>query len=110
MTGMFRTVALAAACLCAAPAYADYFVILHTAPDRGRPSEVAAERIKREINRRCGVRANTTQTSALDDINQDLMIVFLGSYQSRNRAVRARDSVRKCVPDAYIKQAWWKGD
>lgn len=104
---------LALSCILAVPttpAFADYFVILHTQPDTGRPAERAAERIKRQLSRKCGVSANWTQTSALEDINQDLMIVFLGSYASRNRAVRARESVRDCVPGAYIKRAWWKGD
>lgn len=108
-----RTLALACAMLTGlstAPARADYFVILHTAPDNGRPSEIAAEKVRRALNRKCGVAAKVTQTSALDDINQDLMIVFLGSYESRARAVRARDGVRGCVPDAYVKRAWWKGD
>lgn len=94
----------------ASQAHADFFVILHTQPDTGKAAERSAERVKRQLNRRCGISAETTHTGALDEIRQDLMIVFLDSYKSRAQAVRALNGVRKCVPDAYIRQAWWKGD
>lgn len=107
-----RGLLFAAALLSAlpAPALADFFVILHTEPDRGPASDRSIQRVKRSIDAKCGVRARVTQTSALEGINQNLMIVFLGEYPSRQRAMRVRDAARQCVPDAYIKEAWWKGD
>jgi len=94
----------------AAPAAADYFVILHTASDTGRPAEIAAGKVKRALNRKCKVASETTHTGALDGIRDDLMIVFLGSYKRRAEAIVVRNKVRACVPGAYVKEAFWKGD
>ncbi len=97
-------------CAIALPARAEYFVILNTAPDKGRVSDVTVEKTKRDINRKCKIRSKSTQTSALRGMRDDLMIVFLDSYESRRQANAALQRVKRCIPGAYIKQADWLGD
>lgn len=90
-----------------APALADWVLVAGAVP---RTQVAKAKRMARDVSSRCGVQAIAFPSNLIDGFKPDLIVVVAGAFESRSRALAARTALRRCVPDAYIKQGSLMGE
>jgi hypothetical protein len=99
--------AIRALCLAAAlaafatPAAAEWYIVMASFPQ----GAVAVDDEVYRIANHCDLDARRGEGFDLIGMNPDITLVYLGPYQTRAKATRALPAARRCVPDAYLKNA-----
>jgi hypothetical protein len=93
---------------------AGWWIILGSI-DIGRDNNITAESgRKREIVERaaakCGYQAFNDFSMKFKGMASGYNVVVLGPYRSKSAAGNILESVRRCVPDAYIRQTEYAGE
>ncbi|WMT72394.1 hypothetical protein [Bradyrhizobium sp. Ash2021] len=93
---------------------AGWWIILGSI-DIGRDNNITAESgRKREIVERaaakCGYQAFNDYSMKFKGMASGYNVVVLGPYRSKSAAGNILESVRRCVPDAYVRQTEYAGE
>lgn len=91
----------AALAVLATPAAAECYVVMASFA-QGAPE--ADDEVYRIENQR-DLPAVRGEGFDLVGMNPDITLVYLGPYKTKTRATRALPAARRCVPNAYVKQA-----
>lgn len=84
-----------------------YWVIVGVTPEGSGPVETASIHAK---VKKCGFQAFNDFSGKFSNFTPGHIVYVLGAHETKREAQAIQREVRRCVPDAYIKQGRYAGE